>query len=110
MLAFGVGPTQPFGDQPQSLELFQEFCVKEAFRFQVSVFGRSGIKLLSVYGRYFGPFAFVILSEARFSQRSYKHAYPNSKLMNFRLELQEPFHYFAENLFSALIPSASASD
>jgi hypothetical protein len=65
MLAFGVGPTQPLGDQPQPLELFQKLRVKEGFGFPLLCFGRDS-KFLSVYGPVIlGPLPFVILSEAK---------------------------------------------
>ena len=66
MLAFGVGPAQPLGDQPQPLELFQKLRVKEGFRFRVSGFGRDSSKLLSVCSLVIlVPLSFVILSEAK---------------------------------------------
>ena len=66
MLAFGVGPTEPLGDQPQPLELFQKLRVKEGFRFPLLGFGRDSSKSLSVYGPVIlGSLPFVILSEAK---------------------------------------------
>ncbi len=66
MLAFGVGPTQPLGDQPQPLELFQKLRVKEGFGFLVSGFGCGSSKLLSVYSLViWGPLPFFILSKAK---------------------------------------------